>query len=182
MSEKKLNEIVLDLPKGPFMSRKTYEGKEDFDKYYLDVAEKSVFKETGELDPDTGEKLGVVETKLVVKKIDIQERLNAEAETVGIDAYVKALALQGEDIATHSTEVSDKVQDFSNMPDNLADTLLIGDKAKEAFAKLDSALKGKHTTIEGFLNSLTQENIDNFIKGRVAALVPQPKAEESENK
>lgn len=183
MSEKKLNENVLDLPKGPFMSRKTYEGKKDFDKYYLDVEEKIVFKDTGEVDLETGDKLGVSESKLVIKKIDIQERLNAEAKTVGVDAYVKALALQGEDISSYATEVGDKVQDFSNMPETLAETLTMGDKAKEAFAKLDPALKGNHTTLEGFLNSLTQESIDNFIKGRVAALVPEKeKAEESENK
>lgn len=166
------------LPNGPFGTRKTYEGKNDFDKYYLEVTEKEVFKESGEVDPDTKDKLGTIEKKLIVKKVKIAEFLDAQAETVGIAAYVRQLAVQGVDVNECSTNVDDKVQDFSMMPDNLADTLMVGDKAKEAFANMDPALKGKHTTIEGFLNSLSPEMLQDYIKSRI----PQPEKSPEEGK
>lgn len=176
MSEKKQ---VVNVCKGPFGTLKNYEGQKDFDKYYLDVTEKEVFKDSGEKDEE-GNSLGVVEKKLIVKKIDIQEMLNSQADSVGVEAYMRALALQGDNISDYNTLVDDKVQDFSQMPETLAEVMTAGDKAKAAFANLDPALKGNHTTIEGFLNDLTQEKIDAFIKGRVEALTPKKEVKEGE--
>lgn len=155
---------------GPFGCFKTYEGKKDFDKYYLDVSEKEVFKSTGEKDPETGEDLGVIEKKLIVKKIDIHDYLESQRDSVGVEAYVKALTLQGQSIDDFHTDVNDGVDDFSQMPDTLEGVLTAGDKAREVFDNLDPALKGSHTTIEGFLNSLTQESLDSYIKSRIEAL------------
>lgn len=176
MDEKK---SVVNVCKGPFGTYKNYEGKKDFDKYYLDVTEKEVFKDSGEKDEE-GNSLGVVEKKLIVKKIDIQEMLNSQADSVGVESYMRALALQGENINDYNTIVDDKVQDFSQMPETLADVMTAGDKAKAAFANLDPALKGNHTTIEGFLNDLTQEKIDGYIKGRVEALTPKQEVKEGD--
>lgn len=157
----------------PFITRTEAPAIGDFDKYYYDITEKEVFKETGEVDPDTGEKLGVVEKKFLVKKIDIVEHLNSQRDMVGVDNYCKALALQGDSIDNYATNIdSEKVMDFSEMPDTLADVLTAGDRAKAAFEQMDPALKGSHTTIEGFLNSLSQETLDNYIKSRVEALYP----------
>ena len=66
----------------------------------------------------------------------------------------------------------EKVNDYSQMPDTLADVMMAGDKAKAAFANLDPALKGSHTTIEGFLNSLSKDIIEQYIKGKVEAAFP----------
>lgn len=179
MSEEKKN-TLKQVCKGPFGTYKTYEGKKDFDKYYYDVKEVEVFKATGQVDEE-GNELGTAEKKLIIKKIDIQEFIDQDADSVGVEAYMRALALQGDSIEDFHTEVDkEKVQDFSLMPDNLADTLAIGDEAKKAFANLDPALKGNHTTVEGFLNSLTQENIDAYIKGRVEALTPKVAEKEGE--
>ena len=169
MSEEKKNKS--QVCKGPFGARITYEGQKDFDKYYYDVTEKEVFKDTGEKDED-GNALGTIEKKLIVKKIDIQEYLNSQADTVGVEAYMKALALQGASI--------DEVDDFSEMPEDLAGVMLAGEKAKAAFAQLDPVLKGDHTTPEGFLNSLTQEKLDSYIQAKIEALMPAQKKEEVE--
>lgn len=175
MTETKLKSIC----KGPFGTYKTYEGKDDFDKYYLEVSEKEVFKDTGEKDEE-GNSLGISEKKLIIKKIDIHDFLESQRDTVGVESYMRSLALQGEDFDTFHTVVNENVQDFSEMPDSLADVLTAGDKAKAAFAQLDPALKGSHTTIEGFLNGLTQETIDSYIKGRVEALTPKITVKEGE--
>lgn len=175
MSEKQLNEVC-----SPFLKRINAPAKKDFDKYYLDVTEKEVFKATGEKDEE-GHELGVSEKVLIIKKIDIAEYLESQASQVGIDHYIKNLALQGIDINELNTAVGDGVVDYSNAPESLADLALSGDKAKAAFAALDPALKGSHTTIEGFLNSLTQETVDTYIKGRVDALTAKT-VTEGENK
>lgn len=167
-------------PNSPFLTRKTYLGRDDFDKYYLDVSEKEVFKASGEVDPETGEALGTIEKKLIVKKRDIHEFLEAQRDSVGVDSYIRSLALQGDDISTFSTSVDDNVNDFSQFPETLSDVLQAGDAAKAAFDALDPALKGNHTTVEGFLNSLSQEAIDAYITGRVEALMPSQSVEKKE--
>lgn len=165
-------------PNSPFLIRKTYKGRDDFDKYYLDVTEKEVFKATGEVDPETGEQLGVVEKKLVIKKRDIQEYLEAQRDTVGVNSYIRSLALQGDDISTFSTSVDEKVDDFSQFPDTLAGVLQAGDRAKALFNSLDPELKGNHTTLEGFLGSLSKETVDKYIEARVASLIPAAQVEQ----
>lgn len=174
MSEKKVDQKKeLNVCRGPFGTYHSYEGKGDFDKYYLDVKEREVFKGTGEKDPDTGEELGVVEKKLLVRKVDINEYLESQRDSVGVESYMKALVSQGEDLAEYHTQVDEKVNDFTGMPEDLAGVMLAGDAAKKAFAEMDPALKGGHTTIEGFLNSLTRDSVDAYIKGRIEALTPK---------
>lgn len=172
MSEKTLNIA------SPFLARINAPAEKDFDKYYYEVEEKDVFKETG-VDAD-GDHTGVIEKKLIVKKIDIAELINSQADQVGVESYIKALAIQGVDINELNTAVGEGVNDFSQCPDNLADTVLLGDKAKQAFEHMDPALRGEHTTIEGFLNSLTQETVDNYIKGRIEALTPKKEVNEGD--
>lgn len=180
MSEEKVIETKQkSICKGPFGTYKTFEGQKDFDKYYLEVSEKEVFKDSGEKDEE-GNSLGVSSIKLIVKKIDIHDYLESQRDTVGVENYMRSLALQGVDINELNTSVDDNIQDFSQLPDTLADVLTAGDKAKAAFAKLDPALKGSHTTIEGFLNGLTQETIDSYIQGRVEALTPKATVKEGE--
>ena len=170
MSEKKRKTIFEPL-------RIEASKQDNFDKYYLDVTEKEVFKPSGEVDPDTNDPLGTIEKKLIIKLIDIQEFLESQRDSVGVEAYMRNLALQGQSIDEFNTVVDDSVQDFSQMPDTLADVMMAGDNAKRAFDAMDPALKGSHTTIEGFLNSLTQESIDSYIKGRIEALTPSSNKE-----
>ena len=162
------------LPKSPYTVSFNASRQTGFDKYYYDISEKEVFKGTGQKD-ENGDELGVIETKFIVKKIDINELLESQRDSVGVESYVRALSLQGETINDYNTVVSDKIDDFSNMPDTLAEVLTAGDKAKAAFANMDPELKGGHTTIEGFLNSLSKEVIDKYIAGKLEALNPVKK-------
>ena len=156
----------------PFLSRGECSKQTGFDTYYYDIQDKDVFRKAG-VDSE-GEEFGIVEKKFIVKKIDIVECLNERAKDVGVDAYMLALSAQGESIEDYNTQVDmNKVNDFSEMPETLADVMMSGDAAKKAFAGLDPALRGSHTTIEGFLNSLSKESIDAYIKGKVDAAFPQ---------
>ena len=162
----------------PFITRIDAPKKSDFDKFYLDVEYKDVYKKAG-IDKD-GEEFGVIETKAIVKKRDIAEYINSQADTVGVAAYMRALAVQGENLEDYDTRVDqDTIIDYSELPGTLADVMTAGDRAKAAFANLDPDLKGSHTTIEGFLNSLSKDFIENYIKGKVEAAFPkkEPEAE-----
>lgn len=160
----------------PFTVRVNCSKQGNFDKYYIDREVITVFKSTGQKDEE-GNDLGVAVQKVVDKKVDIQELLESQRDTVGVESYINALRLQGENIDDFNTQINDKVVDVSEMPDNLAGVMLAGDKAKAAFEAMDPALKGNHTTIEGFLNSLSQEAIDSYIKGRIEALAPKKEGE-----
>lgn len=156
----------------PFITRIDAPKKSDFDKFYIDPEYKEVYRKAG-IDKD-GQEFGTVEVVAVLTKRDIAEYINAQADSVGVAAYMRALAVQGDSLDNYNTVVDgEKVVDYSNCPDTLADTMMLGEKAKEAFANLDPALKGGHTTIDGFLNSLTQEKLDAYIKGKVDALMPK---------
>lgn len=163
----------------PFIRRVECSLQCDFDKYYVDGNFKEVYRKAG-IDA-SGEEFGVIEIKACPSKRDIAEFINSQADTVGVDAYMRALAIQGDSIDNYNTVVNeDKVVDYSKMPDTLADVMTAGDKAKAAFDKLDPALKDGHTTIEGFLGSLTQEKIEAYIKGKVDAAFPKSEVKEGE--
>lgn len=164
--------VQKPLKISPFITRIDAPKKSDFDKYYFDPEYKEVYKKAG-IDKD-GEEFGVIETKQILHKRDISEFINAQADTVGVEAYMRALTVQGDSIDNYNTQIDlEKVSDYSDMPDTLADVMTAGDKAKEAFANLDPALKGSHTTIEGFLGSLSKETIENYIKGKIDAALPK---------
>lgn len=166
---KEMNQRLIS----PFLDKKTYKGESNFDKYYFDVEEKEVFIATGQKDEE-GNPLGVSKKKLIIKKIDIHDLLESQRDSVGVESYIKALAAQGDSIESFHTEVDkDKIMDFSNMPETLADVMMAGDKAKKAFAELPPELRGSHTTIEGFLGDITAEKIDSYIKSRIEALQPE---------
>lgn len=181
MAENKKPKVVevSKIDASPFKSRYNAPAKKDFDKYYDDVSVKEVYRSAG-IDAD-GVEFGVIERKLIVKKIDIDELINSQADTVGVAAYMRALAVQGDSVDNYATQVSDKIDDYSEMPDTLADTMMLGDKAKEAFDKMDPALRGNHTTIEGFLNSLSKESLEAYIKGKIDAVLPKHEKEGDAN-
>lgn len=159
--------------KNPFVARVSCSKQSNFDKYYIDRQIITVFKATGQKDDD-GCELGVAEQKVIDKKIDVDEFIESQRDSVGVEAYIRALTNQGENIDDYNTVVDpENINDFSEMPDSLAEVMLAGDRAKAAFANMDPALKGGHTTIEGFLNSLSQDSIDAYIKGRIEALTPK---------
>ena len=174
-----MSEKSKKVLRSPFIDRFTSSKQSDFDKYYDEIEYKEVYRKAG-VDAQ-GEEFGVIEIKPIVKKKDIAEFINSQADTVGVDAYMRALVVQGDCIDNFNTYVDmEKVNDYSEMPETLADVMTSGDKAKEAFAKLDPALKGSHTTIEGFLGSLTQETVDAYIKGKVDAYLPKEVVKEGE--
>lgn len=130
--------------------------QKDFDKYYVERTIKQVVKKTGD-----GEDDFIIIEKEIENKKDIAEVINAQAGDAGIEAYLKPYLMTGEQLP--AVQVSDDVQDFSNMPDNLADAIAVGDAAKKAFSKLDSKLT-KGMSYEDFITSITQKGLEEYFQ------------------
>ena len=150
---------------GPLTAR-SYEGEKEFDKYYIDRVVKQVVKKTGE-----GEDDFILVDKIVESKRDIRKVINSQRDDVGIEAYLRSYQLAGEEVP--DVEVGDDVQDFTRMPESLADAALLGEKSRALFASLPAELKGK-MSYEEFMASFTNEMFESFIKKL------QPQKEEKE--
>lgn len=143
-----------------------FDGEKDFDKYYIDRVVKQVVNITGE-----GEDDYIIVDKVIETKRDIAQVINAQADDVGVDAYMRPYLQSGESIP--AVKVEEKVQDFTQMPETLADAVAIGERAKAAFKTLDPKLtKGK--SYEEFILSMTQEAFSEYIKSFI------PKKEETQ--
>lgn len=150
----KLNELgVINF--GPSVAR-SFEGQKDFDKYYIDREIKQVVKKTGE-----GEEDFIVIDKVVEHKRDIEQYINSQAADVGIEAYMRQYEMTGESIP--DVVVGDDIQDFTEMPESLAEAVLLGEKSRKLFDSLPSELKGKMDYNE-FMTSFTNEMFDKFIE------------------
>lgn len=144
---------------GPLAARK-FEGQTGFDKYYIDRVVKQVVKKTGE-----GEDDFILVDKVIETKRDIDEVIHAQAGDAGIEAYIRQYEMIGESIP--DVEVTDDVADFTEMPDNLADAILLGENSRKLFASLPKDLVGK-MNYEEFISNFTQEKFDAYM----ASLVP----------
>lgn len=139
---------------GPLAAR-SFEGFKDYDKYYIDVTIKQVVKKTGD-----GEDDYILVDKEIITKRDIAKTINAQASDVGIEAYLKNYEITGEPMP--DVVVGDEIQDFTDMPNNLAEAALLGEKSRKLFDSLPSDIKGK-MGYEEFISSFTQEMFDSFL-------------------
>lgn len=144
---------------------RSFEGQKDFDKYYIDRVVKQVVKKTGE-----GEDDFILVDKVIETKRDIAKEIHAQSGDAGIDAYIRQYELIGEPIP--DVVVGEDVQDFTEMPETLADAVLLGERSRKLFASLPKDLVGKMSYDE-FISNFTQEKFDAYI----SSLMP-PKEEE----
>lgn len=153
------------VKKNQFTVLKSFEGQKDFDKYYIDRVIKQVVQKTGD-----GEDDFILVDKVVETKRDIAQVINAQADEVGVDAYLRPYLASGEQIP--AVQVSDNISDFTQFPETLAEVAAVGELARANFNKLDPKLtKGK--SYEEFITSMTQEAFTEYLKSFI------PKKEDS---
>ena len=63
----------------PFITRIDAPKKSDFDKYYFDIEYKEIYRKVG-IDSE-GEEYGSIELKPIIRKRDIAEFINSQADT-----------------------------------------------------------------------------------------------------
>lgn len=158
MSERKTElEETGEIVFGPSCVR-SFKGRNDFDKYYVDVVVKQVVKKTGD-----GEDDYILVDKVIETKRDIAKEIHAQSGDAGIDAYLKSFEITGQSPIESFRGVSDEVVDYTQMPDNLADAQMLAKNSGDLFAGLPKELVGK-MTYEQFISSFTQEKFDEYIK------------------
>ena len=142
-----------------FAVRKTYEGQKDFDQTYKEVTIKQRVKKIGD-----GENDFVIEEYEDVKEIPIREVIDAQVDQVGIEAFMRPYQMAGLDLP--GVEVSDNVDDFSQMPEDPADIIKVGDEMMKKFNSLPEDLRGDAKTPEEFFKSFSQEKFDAWLASK----------------
>ena len=143
-----------------FGVRKDYEGQKDFDQTYKEVTIKRRVKKIGDGDEDY-----ILEEYEEVVETPISEVIGAQVDSVGIEAYMRPYLMVGQELP--GVEVTDRVQDFTQFPEDPADAMKVGDAMVAAFNNLDPALRGDAGSVEEFLNGLTKEKIDAYIASKI---------------
>lgn len=161
----------------PFTAVQTYQGKKDFDKYYFELEAKKFFVESGEVDPETGDKLGIEKSKFIVHKRDIKQTINAEASTVGVYPMLERLARLGEDLPV--PELTENVIDTTNMPEDLVQAGKFADAIKKQYDKVPDELK-KGQDIETFLGGITEDKIKAYVESVISKKFPGQTGQEKE--
>ena len=143
-----------------FLVGKDYEGQKDFDQTYKEVTIKKRVKRVGDGDEDF-----IIEEYEDVKEIPIKEVIESQCDQVGIEAYMRPYQMAGVDLP--GVEVSDKIFDVSNFPEDPADAIKVGDAMMKAWQSLDPMLKGDAKTPEEFLNTINDERLKAYFEAKL---------------
>ena len=132
-------------------------GQKDFDTTYksIEIVDKVV--KTGE-----GEHDFVVVKDVIVKETPIQEVIDADAMSVGVENIIKQVLRTG-DTSLLPVDNGNPFVDVVGAPDNLMDLKKVGTDAEAAFKKLPDELT-KGLDMKSFVENLTQAQFDAFIK------------------
>lgn len=144
----------------------------EFEKDYTDIEIVDYVEKTGE-----GENDFVIKKKVVETKRPIVEVVNADAESVGVYNIIKQVVRSGDTSLLPADDGKCKV-DFVGAPENLMELKQMGVDAEKNFASLPDELKGG-LDLTAFVNSITQEKFDQFLKA-IAARAAGEKGEKKD--
>ena len=144
----------------PFVARKRVEwpGQKDFDEYYEEISILDRVKKTGE-----GENDFIVEKFVQVDKKPIAEVVAVDAESVGVYNIMKQVLRTGDTSLLPIDKGTGEIVDLVDAPDTLMDLDNMGKEAAKKFAGLPGELTND-MDMTAFVNSMTQEKFDAFIK------------------
>lgn len=140
----------------------------DFDKYYIDNEVHDVVKKTGD-----GEEDFIVIKKLVLKKRDIKEVINASASEVGVENMINRLARSGESLP--NVVVGEDVIDTTRMPSNLAEAIQFGEEARKKFEALPKELVNGRS-YEEFIKTCSASEVLAYYQEKEKANKPNDEA------
>lgn len=161
--------VQMNKANSAWTPRPSKPGVKDFEKYYVNYEIKDVVKKVGE-----GEDDYVLEKKKIIHKDLIKGVIDSHSDEVGVYKLIERAMLTGDYSLLKGAQahVSDSVLDITGSPTDLADGLHQRVAQEQAYAALPASLT-KGRTLEQFINTITQEEFDAFIKG----LVPEKKGD-----
>lgn len=135
-----------------------WEGQKDFDTTYKSIAIIDKVKKVGEGDQDF-----IIEKVVEVTETPIQEVIDADKESVGVYNIIKQVMRTG-DTSLLPADKGDCNVDMVGAPETLMEVKAMGQAAEKKFGSLPEDLT-KGMDMASFVNSLTQEQFDAFVKG-----------------
>lgn len=138
-------------------AHRDWPGQKDFDKDYEKISILDKVIKTGE-----GEEDFIVKKIVVVEKQPIAEVVAVDADSVGVYNIMKSLAFQ-RDPGQFADSGSGEVVDMTGAPEDLMQLKQLGVDAEKAFAALPEDLT-KGLDMASFVNSMSQEKFDEFVK------------------
>lgn len=142
----------------PFTSyREPYPGQGGFDKTYKTIKIVDVVKKTGE-----GENDFILQKKVIVDEQLIQDVIDADKDSVGVDNIIKQVLRTG-DTSLLPVDKGDCNVDLVGAPSSLMEVKQLGENASQIFESLPKELV-KDMDMTSFVNSMSQEKFDEFVK------------------
>lgn len=142
----------------PFVSNNfVFEGQKDFDTEYLGIKIVDFVKKTGE-----GEDDFVVKKKVIYEKTPIQQVIDADKDSVGVENIIKQVLRTG-DTSLLPIDRGDCDVDLVGAPEDLMSLKQMGVDAEAAFASLPEGLV-EGMDMKSFVESMSQEKFDQFMK------------------
>ena len=143
--------------KNMFMATTEWPGESNFDKDYVSISIVDRVVRTGDGDDDF-----IIEKVVLEERQPIAEVVNADAESVGVYNIIKQVMRTGDTSLLPADDGKCQV-DLVGAPENLMELKQLGVDAEKAFNGLDPELT-KGLDMASFVNSLSQEQIDAFVK------------------
>lgn len=148
---------ITKFPRAFIDRMPAYQGQKDFDTDYKSITIVDKVVKTGEGDEDY-----IIQKVVIEDKKPIQEVIDADANSVGVYNIMKMFAQTGDE-SLLPRDRGDCNVDIVGAPENLMELKQMGQDAEKKFAQLDPELT-KGMDMAAFVNNLTQEQFDAFIK------------------
>lgn len=150
MEKKKLNSPFA--PNG-----ESWEGQKHFDTEYVSIEIRDRVKKTG-----NGEEDYILEKVVVETRTPIQEVIDADAQSVGVNNIIKQVLKTG-DTSLLPVDTGNCNVDMVGAPDSLMEVKALGQKAESAFASLPKEITENRDMIS-FVENMSQEKFDSLMK------------------
>lgn len=152
MENKKIKRI------NPFQPvAEAYPGQKDFDEYYEDIKIIDSVKKVGD-----GEDDYIIVKKVVKSKRKIQDVIDADKDSVGVENIIKQVLRTG-DTSLLPVDTGNCNVDLVGVPENLMELKQTAVDAEKAFKELPPELTDG-LDMASFVNNMSQEKFDAFIK------------------
>ena len=145
----------LNSPFGAFQD--AYSGQTDFDTKYKSIKIVDSVKKTGE-----GENDFVIVKKVIVEMTPIQEVIDADKDSVGVENIIKQVLRTG-DTSLLPIDRGDCNVDLVGAPEDLMSLKQMGVEAEKAFGSLPEELVNG-MDMKSFVGNMSQEKFDAFMK------------------
>lgn len=153
MSDKE-KKVLLNSPFSP--NGIVHEGQKDFDQEYKSIEIVDRVKKVGEGDDDY-----VIYKDVIVTWKPIQEVIDADKDTVGVENIIKQVLRTG-DTSLLPVDTGNCNVDLVDAPESLMELKQMGVQAQQKFEALPEDLT-KGMDMASFVNNMNQEQFDAFI-------------------